>query len=409
MPFVIYATPNFTENAVRFIDKLIGIADVQLGLITEEPLHLLDERIRSGLSIHRKVNNPLDAAELAAAAVEMQGEIGKPIHRLMGAVEIMQVPLAHVREALGIEGMGVEAALNFRDKARMKALFGEAGIPCARFASIEDRDAARAFVARYGFPVVAKPPAGMGSLSTYRIDTPEMLEQVLDQMPPARGQEVLLEEFMMGTEHSFDTFSLGGRAVFSSISHYYPNPIAVMEEPWIQWQVLVPREVEAAAYDEIHALGQRVLSVLGMQTGLSHLEWFRRPDGSVAVSEVAARPPGAQFMTLISRACDFDALEAWARLVIFEEFEVPERKYAVGAAYLRGMGSGLVRGVHGLDKINQVWGHLVTDAKIPAVGTPASLNYEGEGYIIVRHSDTELVRAALQDIVSTVRVELQEP
>jgi formate-dependent phosphoribosylglycinamide formyltransferase (GAR transformylase) len=407
MPFVIYATPNFTENAVRFIAILAGMADVQLGLITEEPLHLLDERIQSMLCIHRKVNNPLDSNELAGAAAEMQAEMGMPVHRLMGAVEIMQVPLALAREALGIEGMGYEVALNFRDKARMKALFREAGIPCARYAAVEDKASAYRFVATCGFPVVAKPPAGMGSLSTYRIDTPEMLAWVLEQLPPSKDHAVLLEEFITGTEHSFDTFSLGGRAVFSSVSHYFPNPIAVMEEPWIQWQVVVPREVDTLAYDDIREVGQRALAVLGMETGLSHLEWFRRPDGSIAVSEVAARPPGAQITTLISRASDFDALEAWARMVIFGAFVVPERKYAVGAAYLRGMGTGLVRAVHGLEQVEQQWGHLITDAKIPVVGSPAGSNYEGEGFIIIRHPDTDLVKTALRAIVSTVRVELQ--
>ena len=34
------------------------------------------------------------------------------------------------------------------------------------------------------------------------------------------------------------------------------------------------------------------LRALGLRTGFTHMEWFRRPDGSVAVSEVAARPNG---------------------------------------------------------------------------------------------------------------------
>jgi len=64
--------------------------------------------------------------------------------------------------------------------------------------------------------------------------------------------------------------------------------------------------------------------------------------------------------------------------------------------------------VHGLEAANREVGHLVTNVKIPQVGQAASTSYEGEGYIILRHSDTEVVRQALQRIISLVKVELRE-
>ncbi|HRD79528.1 MAG TPA: ATP-grasp domain-containing protein [Saprospiraceae bacterium] len=405
MPFVVYATPNFTENAVRFIHTLTNIPDVQLGLITEEPVVLLRHDLSARLYGHRQVANPLDPKLLEQAARELTAQHG-PIHRIIGAVEIMQVPLAQVREALGIEGMGVETALNFRDKARMKAKLREAGIPCARYQTVASPAEARTFAELCGFPLIAKPPAGMGSLSTYKIHNHHELDAVLREMPPSPGHEVLFEEFVTGTEHSFDTFSLNGQAVFHSLTHYHPNPIEVMREPWIQWQVVLPREIDVPEYDDIRQAAFKTLDVLGMKTGLSHLEWFRRPDGSVAVSEVAARPPGAQITTLMSRANDFDSLDAWARMIIFGEFKAPERKYAVGAAYLRGMGSGFIKAVHGLEKVDREVGHLITDAKIPEVGRPHEGNYEGVGYIILRHPETHVVEAALKKVVSLVRIEL---
>jgi hypothetical protein len=53
-------------------------------------------------------------------------------------------------------------------------------------------------------------------------------------------------------------------------------------------------------------------------------------------------------------------------------------------------------------------GHLVVDAKLPQPGQPASSSYEGEGYIIVRDPDTEVVRDALRRIVTGIRIELVE-
>jgi len=97
-----------------------------------------------------------------------------------------------------------------------------------------------------------------------------------------------------------------------------------------------------------------------------------------------------------------------AELVILGTFQVPERRYAAGTAYLRGQGRGRVRAVHGVDELQQEIGHLVVEARLPEPGQPASSGYEGEGYIIVRDPDTEVVRDALRRIINRIRIELVE-
>ncbi len=92
--------------------------------------------------------------------------------------------------------------------------------------------------------------------------------------------------------------------------------------------------------------------------------------------------------------------------MIHEHFQIPKRKYAVGAAYLRGMGEGRVAQVHGLEEIAQTLGDIVVEAKIPKPGQTPSGSYEGEGYIIVRHPETQVVEEALKKIVSTVHISL---
>ncbi len=405
MPFVLYTTPNYTENAVRFIRTLANLDDVRLGLVSQEPKEWLPADIQSKLADFQRVDDVFNAAQLEAAAKLMAGRQGQ-IHRFLGAVEQAQVPVAQVRESLGIEGMDVETAHNFRDKGRMKNLLRAAGLPCARHQKVTAKEAAFAFADVVGFPLVVKPPDGAASQSTYRANNAEELEKALSLNPPAPGHEVLLEEFITGDEFSFDTFSLNGKPVFHSLTQYFPNPLEAMREPWIQWQVVLPREVESPVYDDIKKAAFKTLDALGMNTGMSHLEWFRRQDGSIAISEVAARPPGAQITTLISRANDFDCVAAWGRLMIFGEFPVPERKYAVGAAFLRGQGTGKVREVLGLEQVQREVGHLITDVNIPKPGQEKSLSYEGEGYILLRHPETAVVKEALSRVVSTVRVVL---
>ncbi len=405
MHLVLYAAPNYTEAAVKFIDKIASLPDIRFGLISQEPASWLKPELQAKLKAFAQVENAFDGSQLIAAARHLAAQHG-PIHRIIGATEQIQIPVAEVRGALGIEGMSKETMLNFRDKSRMKNLFHKAKIPCARHQLVANAAEALAFAEKNGFPIIVKPPDGAASQVTFKAGNAEELQAALAQIKPTAEKPALLEEFIQGAEHSFDTFSLNGKPVFHTLTHYYPNPLEVVREPWIQWQVLLPREVEDKQYDDIRKANQKALKTLGMETGLTHLEWFRRPDGSIAISEVAARPPGAQITTLISRANDFDSVTAWARLMIFGEFEIPERKYAVGAAYLRGQGEGRVVAVHGLEEVNQSVGHLITDVRIPQIGQEKGKTYEGEGFIILRHPETEVVREALAKVVSTVRVVL---
>ncbi|MFO0616810.1 MAG: hypothetical protein U0414_29720 [Polyangiaceae bacterium] len=403
MILAVFVAPFLTDNAKVHLDRLVSVEGARIALVTASDPASLDPNVRARLARCVQIADGLSADQIVGAGLHIAGTEG-PIDRLIGIVEQLQVPVAEARERLGLPGMRAAQAQNFRDKTRMKDLLRGAGLPVARHRLVSASASAVQFAEEMGYPVIVKPPAGAAAQTTYRADDEAALCRVLGPTSIAAGGVALLEEMLSGQEHSFDAFVVDGRVAFYSISDYHPSCLDVMQNPWIQWVVVLPREYESA---DIAAAAARACEVLGLESGMCHLEWFRRADGSLAISEVGARPPGAQFPTLISRAHDVDAIGVWARLMVRGEFEpLPERKYASGAAYLRGQGEGRVRAVHGLDTVKRDLGDLVTDARLPHVGQGKAPSYEGEGFIIVRHPETKVVRDALSHVVSTVRVEL---
>ena len=348
-------------------------------------------------------------ARSAAAVTGLSRQLGR-VERLVGALEQLQVPLAQVREALGIAGMDVATAHNVRDKARMKAVLRRrrraVRPPPARHAAPAE---ALAFAEEVGFPLVAKPPAGAGAQATYRLDDVGALAGWLAAVPPAAGRARAARGVPRRARSTRSTASPSAARPSGRRSRTTcPPPLEVLRNPWIQWTVLLPRELDGPRYGGIHEVGPAALRALGVRDALTHMEWFRRPDGSVAVSEVGARPPGAQLSSMLGYVHDVDFYRTWAELVILDRFDPPERRYAAGTAYLRGQGRGRVRAVHGVEEVQRQLGHLVVEARLPEPGQPASSSYEGEGYVIVRDPDTEVVRDALHRIVDGVRVELVE-
>jgi len=416
---VVFVAPFFLPTTMRFVDAVASLPDVRLGLISQHGLDQLTGALRSRLSGHYQVADCMDPRQIAKATQFISGQMGG-VHRLLGALEQLQIQLGQVRDHLGIPGMGEAVARNFREKGRMKDIFTAAGLPCARHREVTAIDRAAEFAAQVGYPLVVKPPAGAGAVATYRVDNDGQLAAVLGSLGVlANGgtdsRSVVLEEFVTGQENSFETVSIDGKPVWDSHTKYLPAPLHVVENPWIQWTVLLPREVNDGDTAAVRDKAYRGIQALGMGTGLTHMEWFHTSRGAV-ISEVAARPPGAQIIPLNSYAHDIDFFRVWARLMVHGEFVPPERKYATGAAFFRGqtlkhqsgesMRTGRIVKLHGLDKAQEEIGHLVVDANLPTLGHHRASSYEGDGYAIIRHPDTEVVANALKRLVALVRVEV---
>ena len=400
-----FVAPYLLDATTRFVQAAARLPDTELALVTCEPEGNLPSGLRRSLAAHWRIDDALDTGQITSAVQGVSERIG-PVQRLLAVLEQLQVPVAQARQRLGITGMDAATARNFRDKAQMKSVLRAAGVPCARHRLADSAAAAAGFAKEVGFPLVVKPPAGSGAKSTFRLDDADDLGVWLDAAPPAPDRLALLEEFLSGDEGSYDSVMVDGQIIWDSVSSYLPTPLEVLRNPWIQWMVLLPRAIDGPEYAAIRAIAPTALSALGLHSGLTHLEWFRRPDGTVAVSEVAVRPPGAQITSMLCYAHDFDLYRAWAQLMVHGTFAPPERGWSAGTVFLRGQGTGHVRAVHGLDGLPDEVSSLVVESRLPEPGQLSSGSYEGDGYIIVRHRDTAVVTDAMRRLVTGVRVEL---
>jgi len=413
---VVFVAPYAMKTTLHFVRSAARLPNVRLGVISQEPGDRIVQALE-GLPLAGcvRVDNALDPGQLGQAVRALGRGMGGHVDRLLGVLEQLQEPLAEVREALGIRGMDMNEARNFRDKAHMKDVLRENGLPCARHALVVDEAEATSF-AETCLPLVAKPPAGAGARNTQRVDSLGELASYLRAFPPSQDDPLLLEEFILGKEHSFDSVTLGGRPIFHSISRYTPTPLEVMENARLQWCVVLPRDIDGGEFRDIRDAGTYALRALGMVTGLTHMEWFRRANGSLAISEVAARPPGAQFTSLLSYAHDLDFYTAWARLMVLEEFTPPPRAWAVGALFLRAQPmtnpeSGTapeykVKAIHGVEEAQRELGSLIVESNLPRPGVPRADTYEGEGYVILRDKETENVEVGLRRLQDLVHIEL---
>ncbi len=398
---VVFVAPFPIDTTMRFVRATAKLADVRLLGVVHTPPEGDDARVYHDMV---RVTRPLDVSDVLDAVEVLRRRHGAP-YRIVGILEALMVQIAEARARYGVQGTRPEVADLFRDKARMKDALRKANISVARHKLLTSEDDAKAFASEAGFPMVLKPPAGMGAKATFRVTSLDNLLRSVRGMRVSDSSPVLAEEMLRGKEHSFETVTIGGTPRAWSISDYHPSCLEVLENSWIQWACILPRELSTPLYESARKLGYDTIAALGLDSGMTHMEWFEKDDGTLAVGEIAQRPPGANITRMTGLVHDIDPYRAWARAVVDDELDAPwNRKYAVGCAFLRGMGHGRVTAVTGVRETHEAIKPWLIEAKLPTLGATKADSYEGDGYIIVRHETTEKVRELVKTILETMRV-----
>jgi hypothetical protein len=408
MPHVAFIAPRFLENTNRYVQAFAALPGVTLSLVSMDPEEAIPPAIRPRVAGHYRVADCLDGEQLTEAVRAIGRAIGR-VDRLAGVLEQLQLPMAEVRDALGIEGLTGAIARNFRDKDRMKEVLRAHGVPVAKSALARSAADVAAFIGRVGYPVIVKPQAGLGTKATYRLEDEHDLAAL---EPPTPAQPLQVEEFVRAREHTCETVTIRGVPVWRSGTRYFPSPLEVLETAWVQYCVLLPREAGDPTWTQFHPTNGAALAALfgdragtAAGTALTHMEWFLREDGTCLVNEVGVRPPGVHIMPLMSLAHGTDMFADWARLIALDEFTPCARRFAAGSAFFRGQGGGSrIASVDGVERAIAECGDALVELRTPKVGQPRAEGYEGEGWAIVKHETTDGAKHALRALIENIQV-----
>jgi hypothetical protein len=400
---VVFFSPHFPLEMPRFVRGLAEVG-VQVHGLGDVPLESIPAETRQYLSGYIQILS-LHAGDAAVrdALPDLRRLQPDQIECLW---EPCVVVAAQLREALGLPGQGVQDAIAFRDKPIMKQRVAAAGLRVPHNARVHTANEAREAAEIIGFPLVLKPIAGAGSADTYRVDDAKELEATLQKL--GHLPEASIEEYIDGQEYTYDTVSVDGEPLFDSIAWYRPRPLEARSNEWVSPAQIVLRDPHQPALEDAVAFGRSVLKAMGMGTGFTHMEWFRKPNGELVFGEIAARPPGARLVDQMNYANDFDVYREWARVACWRTFEAPiHRRYHVAAVFKRAQGQGRIREIHGMDHARRALGEwLVADELLP-IGTPRrdwKQTLLSDGCLIVRHPDLRTCEAMMHLLVQDVHL-----
>lgn len=400
---VLFISPHYPEEMQDFTRGLAEVGAQVYG-VGDMPRASLPGRVQRHLRDYLQIKSLFDE-DAAVRAIAGAAKNIRP-DRVECLWEPCVVLAAKVRQALGMPGMSPDVAVGFRDKPIMKQRLLAAGLRVPRFARV--RNAKEAFEAAHliGYPVCVKPVAGAGSADTYRAGDDHELKQMLQLV--GHHAEINLEEFIEGDEFTYDTVCINGEPVFESVAQYHPKPLEGRNNEWITPAQIVFKDPYQPALMPGIELGRKVLKTLGMTTGFSHMEWFKKPNGEAVFGEIACRSPGGKLVDQMNYANDFDVYRETARAICWRSFEAkPQRRYHVAALFKRAEGNGRIKRVEGLDHIRNRLGPSLVVSDILPIGHPRrdwKQTLLSDGYMILRHPDYRTCMEMMEFAIKTLRI-----
>ena len=208
------------------------------------------------------------------------------------AVNDFGVPTAAAIAAnLDLPGIGPEVAKYATSKAWMRKIWETADVPSVKYEVIDSLDKAYGAVEKIGtWPLIVKPADSRGGASR-GVSKVESMQQIKNAIEFAQSfyetDEVVIEEFLEGTEHSMETLTCDGVTYVLAVSDKEKTP-----PPYrVDKSVIYPTIYEGTDLQRIHDTAKKAVKALGINRGAAHVEICSTRNGPRLI-EVGARCGG---------------------------------------------------------------------------------------------------------------------
>jgi biotin carboxylase len=202
----------------------------------------------------------------------------------------------------GLPAPSPAAAEVARNKYLMRRSLADRPDLIPAFAQVVTWDETVTAAARIGYPLLLKPVSGNGSKGIYTVRDDDELRSAFDQLSryvrpdvdrvfTGHSGEIIIEEFLVGTEHSVEGWVHRGAVFIAGVTDKITTPDYHLETGHLFPSALAPDRLES-----VHDLTRAVVSAFGIDDCAFHLECMVHPEGGVKLVECAARG-GGDFIT----------------------------------------------------------------------------------------------------------------
>jgi biotin carboxylase len=340
-----------------------------------------------------------------------------PIDAVVGVDEQTALVSAVIAEELGLRHNPISAAEAAGDKAWMRELLFEAGVPSPRARLFQLAEGPGAAIPLVQFPCVVKPTFLSASRGVIRANDPGELAAAWKRLAAilaepdvaAKGggaaRQVLVEDFVPGVEVAVEGLLKDGKLQLLALFDK-PDPL---DGPFFEETIYVtPSRLPTGAQERIAQAANHAARAIGLRDGPVHAE-LRWNEGGPFVIEIAARSIGG----LCSRTLRFGTGLSLEELVLLhalgQDVAKVERDWrAAGVLMIPIPRGGVLEEVRGQDEARAVPDieDVVISAHLGQTLVPLPEGSRYLGFVFSRARTPERAEAALREAHAKLSFEI---
>jgi biotin carboxylase len=239
--------------------------------------------------------------------------------------------VAAVSEELKIVGISKETAINVTNKASMREVLMQHGVPIPMFFKVFTKEEYYQVIHNFRGRFIVKPADNSGSRGVILVEDITNIKSINYAFEYSKNNsrcgEIVVEEYMEGPEVSVETLSFDGEtyiiAITDKLTTGAPRFVEMGHSIPSQLSIKTKLQIEKVAFDAINAMG--------IHNGPSHIEIIVTKDGPKVV-ELGARLGGDNITThLVPLATGVDIVKACIEIALGNKPKF-ENKHSMGAA-----------------------------------------------------------------------------
>ena len=228
------------------------------------------------------------------------------------------VTAAYIAEKMGLPFQGSYKSTSIlQDKGLFRKFLTENGFNVPHAKSYSDKNAPLADIDFFTWPVIVKPVDSAGSKGVTKVSSPEELPAAIETaLSVSHNGHFIIEDFLTfdGYHSSADPFTVDGKLAFSTYSDQLFDKEA--DNPYTPALIIWPSSMKKANQDYLDQEIQRLMTLLGMKTGIYNIESCVGVDGKPYIMEVSPRGGGCKIAELQRLAFGVDLIENEVRAAV---------------------------------------------------------------------------------------------
>ena len=354
----------------------------------------------------KEVISTIDIEAVVAAAKK---------HKIDGimtlATDMPMRSVAAVVKDMGLVGIDEDTALKATNKAEMRVALSKGEVPIPKFFKVSNEEEYLEATKQFKVPFIVKPADSSGSRGICEVkdfhDKDAIMAAYNYCKPFSRVGDVIVEEYMDGSEVSVETISIDGECHIIQIT----DKLTTGAPHYVEMGHSQPTRHSKEIARKIVEIAKAANKAIGITNGPSHTEIIVTEEGPKIV-EIGARLGGDNITThLVPLSTGVDMVECCIKIALGEKPNI-EPKWNKGAAirYFE-QHAGIVKSIEGIEDAKKIDGvkqisivHDVGEEITEITSSGARM-----GFVIAQDEDTEKAIADCENALKMISVEIRRP